>query len=112
VKDLSPKNHEPKLERVQPQRNWKEFNPNETPSRIPEPLPQRGSGAVVRDLLRCGFARAKKSFLGIVGSLRRYRPQERLCTVFPGSRETAAEQVPHPARPPAAGYAGIRDGVS
>jgi hypothetical protein len=28
-----------------------------------------------------------------------------------GSRETAAEQVPHARSPAAAGYAGIRDGI-
>jgi len=32
--------------------------------------------------------------------------------ILRGSRETAAEQVPHPAYPARRGCAGVRDGVS
>jgi len=57
----------------------------------------------VRDLLCCCFACANNIvFLVSVARVKKKADSKRH-----GSREASAEQVPHPARPPHAGYEGF-----
>jgi hypothetical protein len=87
---------------------------------IPNPRSRsRKAGAAkwVRDLLRCCRRESQKKPYSIsletahVPGSSSLRHNEKPQSVT-RSRQAAAEQVPHPARPPSAGYAGIRDGVS